>query len=281
MKKVFISLMTVAIMSGIISIPQKAQAADFSAGMYSFYTYWNPAWRSVYTEVENDPMLIWGPYLSVTCFQKLSFSVLFLQNFTNEADSSYSLNGTTLTNGTYKLAVDTTIDRNELDLSAGYKVTPAFNLYIGCKFLFYNMGANGDQNVSLDSAYSYTLVDNDISSMGHDIGAAAGASYTIPISGNLSFSAGNTVILFFSQIDLITTEAEMSDTAVSRKANSYGYKSIGDNITGTFSYYVLSLSTTFSVGGRFQVIKHFPDGDAPSLANDYFYGITLSVLYHI
>lgn len=281
MKKFFISVILAASIAGIISIPQRVYAADFSVGMYSYYTWWNPSWRSVYSKVENDPMLIWGPYLAVTFFEKLSFSALFLQNFANESKSSYTMEGTTTTNGAYSLAVDTTINRNEFDLTAGYRFTPRLNLYIGCKFLFYNMGANGNDDVSLDSAYAYTATDDQVSSMGHDIGAALGASYTIPIAGGLSFTAGNTVVIFSSNIDLITTEAAFSDTTLTFETDTYQYKNLGDNVTGTFSYYVPSLSTIFSVGGRFQVLKHFSDGDAPSLANDYFYGVTLSAILQI
>lgn len=281
MKKIFATVIIAASLSGIIAQPKQAQAADISVGLYSYYTWWNPAWRSVYSNVENDPMLIWGPYLAVTFFNKLSFSAMFLKNFTNEADSSYTLNGTTTTNGAYTLAVDTTINRNELDLTAGYRFTPRLNLYIGCKYLFYNMGVNGDNDVTLDSSYAYTVTDDQVSSKGHDIGAALGASYTIPIAGGLSFTAGNTVVLFSSNIDLITTEAAFSDTTLSRETDTYQYKSLGDNVTGTFSYYVPSLSTSFSIGGRFQVLKHFPEGDAPSMANDYFYGATFSAILQI
>ena len=279
MKKFFVSVILAASLAGIISMPQKVYAADFNAGIYSYYTWWNPSWRSVYSNVENDPMLIWGPYLAVTFFEKLSFSALLLQNRTNMSDSFYTLEGNG-SYGPYTIDIDTTIDRNEIDITSGYKFTPRFSVFLGCKFLFYNLGQNGDNKLTFDPATYTSYDDSGQTSRTNSIGAAIGASYSIPLYGNLFFTLGNTIVYFSSSFDLVSNYQE-SPGYIAIQSISYDYISLGDNATGTFSYYVPSLSTIFSVGGRFQVLKHFSDGDAPSLANDYFYGITLTAILQI
>jgi len=203
MKKISAALVTAVLLSGTILIPQQSQAATFSAGMYGFYTYWNPAWRSVYSNTKNDPMLIWGPFLSVTFFQKLSFSAMFLQNRTNMSDSSYTIedNGS---GGPYTIDIDTTIDRNELDLTSNYKFSSGLSLFMGCKFLFYNLGHDGDNQRTINPA-TYNLYSTHKATRNNSTGAAAGASYSIPLSDNLVFTAGNALVFFNTMIELASS----------------------------------------------------------------------------
>lgn len=60
------------------------------------------------------------------------------------------------------------------------------------------------------------------------------------------------------------------------------YNGLGTNLTSAISYYVEPLGVSLSLGGRFQAIKYFGGGseDMPELANDYYYGVTMSVLYN-
>lgn len=278
MKKILTSFIIAVSITCIVIIPRESQAADYSIGMYSYYTWWDPSWRSIFSDVKNDPMLLWGPYLSVTAFEKLSFSALLIQNSFNSSDSLYTAEGSG-SSGAYTIDTATTIDRAELDITAGYRFTPRFSMLLGCKFLLYNQRDDGDQNKTVTPA-TYNLFEENHISQNDSIGAGIGASYSMPIWGNLVFTAANTIVYFNSKFNLISYY-ESSPGFLEPEDTGYKYISLGDNITGTFSYYVPVLSTTFSLGGRFQVLKHFPDGDAPSLANDYFYGMTLSAILHI
>lgn len=281
MKKYFISLFIITAMTGLLLPPSQVQAADFSIGLYSFYTMWDPAWRSVYKECENDPMLLWGPYLSVTFFNKLSFTALALQNQTNISDASYSYEGNG-TSGKYTAKVDTTISRNELDLTMGYKITSGINTFIGFKFMGYNTGQGGDNKTVLTSGTGYSFDDvSNRQSMGTTIGGAIGASYTLTLAESFYLTAGNSIVASNSAFQ-ISTFYEKSPGILSSQNNTvYSYKSVGDNTTLSFTYFLQEINTSFSLGGRFQVLKHFEEGNSPALDNDYFYGITLSAIYYI
>lgn len=156
MKKLFVSLLIAASMAGIISMPRNAQAVDFGVGLYSYYTWWNPAWRSIYSDVKNDPMMLWGPYLSVTFFEKLSFSALLMQNFPNAADSSFVYEGSGVS-GAYKVKLDSNIIRNDIDLSVSYKATSSLSFVIGFKMLNCNVGEGGPTAATV-SPETYTSV---------------------------------------------------------------------------------------------------------------------------
>lgn len=269
--------MLVAAMVGIISTPKQAKAADFSAGIYSYYVWWNPAWRSYYQSTENDPMLIWGPVFTMTFFEKLSFSILGLQNKTNMANCSYTYEGSGSA-GTYRVDSKTTINRNELDLSVGYKIPSALNVLIGYKFMFCNMG-DGSTDVSVSPSPYHMETLDEKAARGSTSGGAAGLSYTIPLPDSFSFTAGTVFLYLKSKIQIVTFREDPGNM-IGRDQIEYNYTGYGNNTTLTLTYFIPAISTSFSLGGRFQALKYKADGDAPSLANDYFYGITLAAKYH-
>lgn len=272
----FLSMLLISI--SVISMDEAA-AADYSVGLYSYFVKWDPSWSSVYKEMEMDPMLLWGPLFSLTFFEKYSLSMVILQNFTNPSNSSFYISEAGSLGGDYRADIKTSINRTDLDLTLSYDILPGLKIFIGGKMMACNL-SNGEFDDIEVSPATYTLEETVSDSVYHANGGAAGVSYTINAVENLYFIIGTSMIYLQDELNL-TTLSEDEGTVSTETSSFYKYKSFGNNTTGTFSYYFPSIDTTLSLGGRFQVIKHLESGDSPTLANDYFYGVTLSVIYRI
>lgn len=285
MKKIFFSIICFTSIFFILIIPVTGYSADYSIGMYSFYAKWNPSFSDNYHDFQNEPMLMWGPYLSVKYFGKLSLSFLAIQNLSNPSAVSYNYEGTG-TAGAYRINSDSKSGRGDYDLTIGYNFTERLNFFAGYKlsaFGFLDTRAKIDTNVNS----SYSLFDDSMSDGAACIvyGGAAGLSYTLPVYESFFMTLGTSLLYSDALIDWSTTTFSESSTVLTQETSThtYKYKGIGSNSTINLSYYLESMNTSIILGGRFQVI-HYMNEDSPgtpTLKNDYFYGITLAAVFRM
>ena len=268
------------LMTGLPGMAGRAQAADFAAGIMTYYAFWEPGFRSQYSDFIIDPLFLYGPMLQVTFLDRWSLSGLLLTNDPPGTNIQYTLRDTGSA-GPYAVKTKTKVSRTDMDLALTYAAHPRLKLFAGMKHFTFDIRGSGS-DISITEG-NYTFFNNSkTQDSGGDMknqstGGAAGLGYNYPLSVNInlavnaSFLYTTTNILYFRYTD--------AGGILNSSTRDYNYRGTGCNTTAQISYYLSGFSTSVSLGGRFQVTTYKPVGDAPSLATDYFYGVTLSALY--
>ena len=278
MKKIGIMFLLICSLISTSAMISPARAADWGVGLVSNIAWWQPSFRSEYENFEIDPLFLWGPAVSVSLWESWSVSVLILQNLINMSPSHYerSFSGS---NGPGYLETETDTVRIDFDFTLGYSLTDNLSLFLGYKYLLLDF----DTTETTITRGSYTFSNGkNIEETGSPSivsnSAACGLSIVFPVFNGLMITFNSSVLYSHSEIDL-KSFPEKSPGVIGDAENPNGYQGIGANGTLSLSYFIESMSTSVSVGGRFQYITYFARGDAPDLADDYFYGILVSAMY--
>ena len=284
--KRFIYLVILTLSTVFLAIPATLSAAQHNIGLYGFYAWWEPSFGKQYDNFKNDPVLVIGPLYSVTFFDQLSFSVLFCSNLIATSRGTYSISGDSSYSATpYKVDLEATVMRTDLDLTVSYRFTKNFGAFIGLKMIEFEIGEEDslDIDVTVNSPYSISTGDSDWpQDECFGIGPAGGVTYTIALLDNLFLTAGTSLLYTsFEADETRKISVNASGYITSTIDERYKYSSWGNNTTITLALYIEPLSTSLILGGRFQYLKYYPVNDAPSLDDESFYGITFSVVYHI
>ena len=279
MKKFIQSLILTLMISGIF-IQSKASAADWGAGLYSYYAWWKPSFSELYDNYKMGPGLYIGPMLNISFSEKWSFGIGIYLPLILNSELEYDYNGTGESSGSpYTIHIESEAERLDLDTSLTYRINNNFKVFAGYKYSEFNDSDGAsikDDKITLTAGFtkSGTWERNVLISHGPGLGL----SYTIPFAEKAAMTFGTSIIYMRSSFD--TNEyVESSSNTVSAEKVKYSYNGFGNNSTLSMSYFIEPMSTAVSIGGRFQVLKYFGTGDAPSLGNDYFYGITASAMY--
>jgi len=139
------------------------------------------------------------------------------------------------------------ISRTDVDLALNYRLNDYFKIFAGIKSMSFYFASEWDHG---------------------NMGPGLGLSAIYPLDDNLFLIANLSGFYFF------TTGYE----------EAWKFKEYGMNSTLSLAYYITSISTTVSLGGRFQYSKstYSPDDAlAPSRepTTQNFYGITLTATY--
>lgn len=150
-------LSAVFIITSLVIITGKADAADISVGATTWYTTWETE-LNMDDKIEYDPDFLYGPVISAAFTKDLSLSFVFLYgNF----------------DMTYKDA-DGGEDKDEIkrydgDFALNYRISSWFKLFAGVKYIRYTWSEDGKHEA---------------------LGPGAGISSIIPVGGNF-FLLGN------------------------------------------------------------------------------------------
>ena len=280
MKKIYL-LFTVNILTFMLLItPSTLQAVDFDVGLYSFYAFWEPSFSGDVKDLELDPMLMWGPYLSVTFCKKLSVSAVLIQNRTNPSELEYVDVGNG-DSGEWKINCEAPAWRSDLDLSVSYRFTGGLSLIAGYKIS--RFGEDEDNSSAMDSGSPYTI-DDYFGSRYFDCylhGFALGGAYSVPLFNFFSLSINTVAIVCSCNLTYSTfIEAIPGSIGFGPDADE-DCIGIGNNTSLGLSYYIEPLGTSIILGGRFQFIRYFSESDTQAFTNEYFYGVTLAAVLHI
>ena len=223
----------------------KAYAVDISVGATTWYAWWD--WENTAAGARDpdvDPILFFGPVLSVKLNEDFNLTAVFLYGQTDAK---------------FPDERDVKIKRSDFDLALNYKLNNYFKVFGGLKYL--------------DYTYSFKSfwVTNDyfipaVKFEEYGLGPGLGLSCTYPINDHL-FLLGT-----FSGFYLW---GEMENSGI-RKENTEIY---GINSTLSIAYYIAQASTAISLGGRFQYF--ISDDNIKGKKEDKFYGITLTATYSV
>ena len=278
MKNIF-CLSFIAILTAIsIIIPSKAQAIDIIAGATTWYAQGEPIYYNkskndiVYYPFQSNSAFLCGPAISVKFNEDFNLTFLYLYG-------KFNYNGKVYFDGTAaaELEINFKSKRNDADLALNYTLNSYFKVFIGVKYLSFDM-----QQIIFQSSdavadkYSYR---NQGEHKG--IGPGLGIGAVFPIIDNL-FLLSN-----LSGFHLLGTSEKIQFVGISPDGMSLisyefksSFKEYGFNANLSLAYYIVSASTAINLGGRLQHIRtDYKDDRFPVKIKQTLRGITLSAAY--
>jgi len=277
-----ITCIVLVLCSIILFAPKKAHAVDFGIGMYSYYAWWSPSFRNQYESFELEPMILYGPVLSISFMDKWSISFLVVQNLlvgkemAPEGNITYRSSGTF---GAYQVEDTRRMYRFDADLTLSYSLFDQLRLFFGGKYMYCAFEGGSEEDIHLTGAYTLA---ND-GSLSEDWGGISswgfgtGISLNLPIIGGLSIQVNESLLYSQTSFDLPVYAQKVPAAVIGMVKEENSYHGIGSNTSLALLYYISPIQTSISLGGRFQVIHYF-SGSGPDMDNDYFYGLTASVI---
>ncbi|MBP7584142.1 MAG: hypothetical protein KBA61_08930 [Spirochaetes bacterium] len=262
------SIMT-AVLVLVISTSIPAFSWPLGIGVTSYYSYWNPAWSEGFDNVEIDPALLVGPVLSLTVFDTFTLTG-FMMVSVNNPRSRYSLPLA----GVGNVGIVSNVERLEAELSLMYLVNRYFRILAGYKTQLYN---EEDTPETVIVPVGYTSRVDFWKNSFQISGPGAGMALILPVADAFSLSISTSLI--YLAIDHTSPRLKQMGMEIYSEGIDYNYTGTGNNTAITASYYFPSMNTVISLGGRFQFLHYKAEGDAPSMGNDYYYGITFAALY--
>jgi len=268
----------------------RASAEDgISVGAMTWYAWWSPGYFTPRVDkkivfihakenIKIDPEFLYGPVASLK-IGKLYLSGTFLMGRYKSVMTEFITDMTQLPYWNPVYMKSNTV-KYDMDSTAGYQIADYLKLYIGFKYQSYK--------------YKTPIV---------DIGAKDGVGYMPKKTSIGSYSPGLGVNLnvhiaaglyFISNISVVQTSTIASDYDTSALVilskftiwmvwpnyNTRRYiGGLGINLTPSLAYLIEPLSTTISVGFRYQYLHNFPSKQ--HLRDDHFYGVTLAASYFI
>jgi len=257
-----------------IIVPCKVYALDITVGATTWY-----AWGSRYENTHEygirvnndyafDPTFLYGPVISVKLNDDFNLTFVYLYSKFNYKEELYEDAGGAL-------FVKSKIKRSDSDLALNYKLNNYFKVFIGAKYLSYEIKLSFD-DPNPSNGYCYS------NSKHSSIGPGLGLSATLPVAENIFLLA--TLSGFY----LYSTGEKFEDDGIyyykgTKPANmTVGYNEYGINSNISAAYYIAQFSTAISLGARFQYfITNYNKYD-PFYINsikNMFYGITLTATY--
>jgi hypothetical protein len=277
LKDIFNSLSLSLSLLVLISIlaPVKVHAVDITVGATTWYAWVGQHYTrnliySDYFYTKADPAFLYGPALSVKFNDDFNLTFIFLYGKFNIEEKTDVIISDRL---------EYEFSRIDSDLAINYKLNDYFKIFAGIKYMTFdspgpdNAGGNGG---AVERVERWVL------------GPGLGLSGTFPMTENLfiigSFSG---FYLWGKEFKDIFNQSGNRMPTKNTNCNDYGI-----NLNLALAYYIAPISTTISLGGRFQFIKtNYPsnyigDDFATNGIDRYyyddknkFYGITLAATY--
>ena len=259
-----------------ILLPCKAYGLDVSIGAATWYAWmeqeYNKAVKYYESDTENkNPEFLIGPALFVKFNDDFNLTFVYLYGKFNVKES-YEWPGHGY--------ADYTLKRRDFDLALNYRLNDFFKVFAGIKYMDFSIRFDQHRN-SAGQIMSYIageIIKRDRSSLGPSLGISA----ALPILENL-FILGHLsgfYLLNKESAEYIPAGAGSNPLSFKPRGNDYGF-----NSGLSLACYITPVSTTISLGGRYQYIKtHYSDID-PAHGSYYdhdtskFYGVTLTATY--
>ncbi|MBN1531434.1 MAG: hypothetical protein JXA20_02110 [Spirochaetes bacterium] len=288
MRRKFHCMLVIAVAAtALFGSKERAASLEISAGPVAWYSWWRPAWAdsqtksdnpfTVYDEFTLEPSVLLGPALSIRFLDRWSISsvAVFSPWYTSAArrvtvspsEESYE-------------EVSTELFKFDIDLTLSYSLMDYIKLFAGIKY----QGYRYDFTVINVPFATFIPVMATGDARTDAVGPGLGIGGTVPLGG------GFFAICNVSGIYLRTAVEPSLLGNVSFKEY---YNTWGLNASASLAYYLADLSTTVSLGFRFQYLRYYMDGAATTDSiyyswtqgslmgdkSDYFYGITVSAVY--
>jgi hypothetical protein len=260
-----------------------ARALDLSIGPAVWYSWWTPAFWEQWNGDADDTVLkkdinstfLFGPALALSFSPKWSLTGVFMWTGWYKAENAKIDVGDNERNEEH---LD--ISKYDLDTALNYTVNRYCKLFGGVKYQGYTYRSR-EEEYDLTTGVLLELYSNRF--YWRSIGPGAGIGITVPLSQSF-FLLGNV-----SGIFLYSTFRGMEDD--SGNGIEFVYSSYGVNGSLSVAWYIDSMSTTISLGARYQYLYNNrnsrradaftdPDDSDPFDGSaDRFYGFTFSAVY--
>ncbi|MCL1834203.1 MAG: hypothetical protein FWG49_06850, partial [Leptospirales bacterium] len=251
------------------------EAVDISVGATTWYAWWDSGLvRKKMTDIDTDPAFLYGPALSVKFTDDFNLTFIYLYG---KFDSDV-LNAV----GGAEFKEKSKMKRNDSDLALNYRLNDYLKIFAGVKYM--NFEYSTRIHVSKLSFDPNDDFDIDVDHSG--IGPGLGLSAVYPIADNL-FLIGT-----LSGFYLWGNEDEKNAKMASLYPDwniEYKFKEYGFNSTLQLAYYIAEISTTITLGGRYQYLKTDYDYNKEDdvkyqrymveKCTHKFYGATLTATY--
>ncbi len=210
-----------------------------------------------------------GSLVTLTFFEDFTITGVYMRSINNPG-AGYTSTPSGF-NGTVEF--DTKVTREEGEMNLMYAVSRHFRVFAGYKTQAYTetTGKNGITINPLSGSIPDWNNEFWIS------GPGAGIAVVVPVAEHLSVSASTSLI--YQSIRYQGYYVTYMGVVGGNKI-TYNYSGIGNNSALVLSWSLPSINTVISLGGRFQYLRYMAKGDAPSLGNDYYYGVTLAAVYY-
>jgi hypothetical protein len=215
--------------------------ASVAVGATAWYADWG---YKPNTSDKTNPGLLYGPVFSVDLVDKWSLAGVFLSGVLNEefpGEKTYNR-------------------RYDGDLTLNYNYTRYVKFFGGLKFMRYDWTHDGSKPGLFRSGEGYN----------RGVGPGLGVGFAVPVTDSL-FTLMNFSGLY--------TYGKMSEFQYTDDRN-LAMHTYGFNTSVALAYYVDSINSTISLGGRFQYLKSIFPGHSDNNMRMYFYGVTLTATYH-
>jgi hypothetical protein len=262
------ALLVTLLLFMLMSVP--AFSWTLGVGASSYYSFWNPAWAQDYNNVKIDPALMAGPLVSLTIYEDFTLTGLYMRSINNPgADYTATPSGT----GPI-VTFNTRLKREEGEANLMYALSRAFRIFAGYKMQAFTEEAGRDDVTVPNPAISLVNAWNNEFRIS---GPGAGIAVVLPLTKSLGLSMSTSLIYLWIKYQGYKLEWGSSMNGI--KDNN-DYTGIGNNSALSLFYSLPSINTVISLGGRFQYLRYIAKGSAPSLGNDYYYGVTLAAVYY-
>lgn len=241
MKNLAAAILCAALVAAMLTPTAKVEAAGISVGASTWYSQWKFEFPGQDTPI-SDWSLMYGPSVGVDFTGNWSLSsVLLTGNYHFKDDS---------------IGLDFNYRRYDSDTTLNYSVFKWLKVFGGFKYMRY------------DIRNSYDVIP--------PFGSAQGRHYTYGPGIGLGF----TVPLFDSLFALATVSAmRLSGQTTQEGEPTVHCVETGYNATASLAYYIDSMATTLSLGGRYQYYKlEDRNVDRPN-SECTFHGITFAAVH--
>ncbi len=261
---------------------KKSEAADLSLGITSYYVFYEPYWQKIYSDFKIEPAFLTGPIVNLSFCDNWNLSFLFVYSIkqfsASYTDSGTHIPGASADTGDYYIKYRSDVARYDASLALGYSFKKYYRIFGGIKSA-YTLTEN---EINIKESSNVTNVNSSFNynSSNTPLGLALGGGFSIPVSESMYISANGSLLYSVSELRITTVETiERPDIDENKLYDYHGY---GGNATLQLSYPVSSINTTFSLGGRYEILYMIADAADPfgvSGESDRYYGIIFSAIY--
>jgi len=254
MKKLLLTL--TAICCIFIIMPSKTYAFDITVGATTWYAWWDIDQGKDAADIA--PAFLFGPALAMKFTDEFNLTFVYLYG-------KYDYKGNEYHSGIYKENIKT--KRSDSDLALNYRLHDYIKVFAGLKYMAYTKDKKTGAEPTTAQPYPEQY---SIRSEHFGLGPGIGVSSTIPLSivDNMFLLA--TLSSFYTWgNEEVSPSYEQSHKI---DLNEYGF-----NTNLSVAYYISSISTVVSLGGRFQYF--ITAYDEYIYVKHMFYGITLTATY--
>ncbi|MBN1534433.1 MAG: hypothetical protein JXA20_17295 [Spirochaetes bacterium] len=270
-------------------------AASVSVGANLWYNWWQPAWQDCnvrfrligsssefhydYSDFQTEANFLYGPVLSLTIWDRLSISSVFMYgkfNYTAQGlikVTVFNYASMSTANQVLDARIERSVARWDSDTTISYLLFPMVYVFGGFKAQGYSYNELYMDLPVTAGCKSEVTVNN--------YGPGIGIGLAIPIWGSLFLQCSGSGILLFVHEEY---DYKMGNAGSHIFDRATRYLSWGVTSSASLVYLISDIHTTIKAGFRYQYLSYRQRSSQITYEklngrNDHIYGITFSATY--